>query len=69
MSGSLRSGSYSNAVLETLSEEFAGRADLQLYDLRPIPLYDQDFEGDKRPEPVKRLLAAIAGSDAERLSH
>jgi chromate reductase, NAD(P)H dehydrogenase (quinone) len=63
MSGSLRSGSYSNAVLETLSEEFAGRADLQLYDLRPIPLYDQDFEGDKRPEPVKRLLAAISESD------
>src|SRR2546430_6135851 len=63
MSGSLRSGSYSNAVLETLGEKFAGRADLEIYDLRPIPLYDQDFEGDKRPEPVKQLLAAIAGSD------
>jgi len=63
MSGSLRSGSYSNAVLETLGEKFAGRADLEIYDLRPIPLYDQDFEGEKRPEPVKRLLAAIAGSD------
>jgi len=63
MSGSLRSGSYSNAVLETLSETFAGRADLEIYDLRPIPLYDQDFEGDRRPEPVKRLLAAIAESD------
>ena len=63
MSGSLRSGSYSNAVLETLSEKFAGRADLEIYDLRPIPLYDQDFEGEKRPEPVKQLLAAIAGSD------
>jgi len=63
MSGSLRSGSYSNAVLETLGEMFAGRADLEIYDLRPIPLYDQDFEGDRRPEPVKRLLAAIAESD------
>ena len=63
MSGSLRSGSYSNAVLETLSEKFAGRADLEIYDLRPIPLYDQDFEGEKRPEPVKQLLAAIASSD------
>jgi chromate reductase, NAD(P)H dehydrogenase (quinone) len=63
MSGSLRSGSYSNAVLETLGEKFAGRADLTIYDLRPIPLYDQDFEGDKRPEPVKKLLAAIAVSD------
>src|SRR5690349_1556664 len=63
MSGSLRRGSYSNAVLETLREKFAGRADLELYDLRPIPLYDQDFEGENRPEPVKALLAAIAGSD------
>ena len=62
-SGSLRSGSYSNAVLETLSEKFAGRADIEIYDLRLIPLYDQDFEGEKRPEPVKQLLAAIASSD------
>ncbi len=63
MSGSLRSGSYSNGVLETLGEKFAGRADLTIFDLRPIPLYDQDFEGEKRPEPVKELLSAIAGSD------
>src|SRR5438552_10659552 len=63
MSGSLRRGSYSNAVLETLREKFAGRADLALCDLRMIPLYDQDFEGEKRPEPVKALLTAIAQSD------
>jgi chromate reductase len=63
MSGSLRNGSYSNAVLETLRERFAGRADLQIYDLRPIPPYDQDFEGERRPEPVEALLAAIAASD------
>ncbi len=63
MSGSLRSGSYSNAVLETLREKFSGRADISIYDLRPIPLYNQDFEGEKRPEPVKDLLSAIAESD------
>src|SRR5438132_8545432 len=63
MSGSLRSGSYSNAVLATLREKFAARADLRIYDLRPIPLYDQDFEGDKRPPVVKKLLADIAESD------
>jgi len=63
MSGSLRSGSYSNAVLETLREKFAGRADLGIYDLSPIPLYNQDLEGEKRPEPVKALLHAIAESD------
>src|SRR5262249_7561059 len=63
MSGSLRTGSYSNAVLETLREKFAGRADLQLYDLAPIPLYNQDFEGEKRPSIVKKLLADIAEAD------
>jgi len=63
MSGSLRAGSYSNAVLETLREIFADRADLVVYDLRAIPLYDQDFEGEKRPEPVKTLLSAIAECD------
>jgi chromate reductase len=63
MSGSLRSGSFSNAILETMREKFAGRADLTIYDLAPIPLYNQDFEGEKRPAPVKALLSAIAESD------
>ncbi len=63
MSGSLRAGSYSNAILATLRETFAGRADLQLYDLAPIPLYNQDFEGDKRPPIVKQLLADIESAD------
>ena len=63
MSGSLRSGSYSNAVLETLREKFDRRAEIRIYDLRLIPLYNQDFEGEKRPAPVKALLSAIAESD------
>ena len=63
MSGSLRTGSYSNAVLETLREIFAGRAKLTLYDLAAIPPYNQDFEGEKRPPAVKRLLADIAAAD------
>lgn len=63
MSGSLRTGSNSNAVLATLREKFAGRADLRLYDLAPIPPYNQDFEGDNRPPVVRRLLADIAAAD------
>jgi chromate reductase len=63
MSGSLRTGSYSNAVLATMREKFAGRADIQLYDLAPIPLYNQDFEGDKRPPIVQQMLADIAATD------
>jgi chromate reductase len=63
MSGSLRAGSYSNAVLATLREIFEGRADLVLYDLAAIPLYNQDFEGDKRPPVVQQMLAEIAAAD------
>src|SRR5262249_40862323 len=63
MSGSLRSGSYSNAVLETLRVKFADRADLRIFGLGTIPLYNQDFEGEKRPQPVKALLPPIAASD------
>jgi chromate reductase len=63
MSGSLRSGSYSNAVLETLREKFSGRVEIVIWDLGTIPLYNQDFEGEKRPAPVKALLSAIAESD------
>ena len=63
MSGSLRTGSYSNAVLTTLAEKFAGRADLRVYDLAPIPAYNQDFEGDERPPVVKQLLADIEAAD------
>jgi chromate reductase len=63
MSGSLRSGSYSNAVLETLREKFSGRAEIVIWDLGTIPLYNQDFESEKRPVPVKELISAIAESD------
>jgi chromate reductase, NAD(P)H dehydrogenase (quinone) len=63
MSGSLRAGSFSNAILQTLSEKFAARADLTVYDLAPIPLYNQDFEGDKRPPAVKQMLADIEAAD------
>ena len=64
MSGSLRTGSYSNAVLATLRETFAGRADLELYDLAPIPLYNQDVEDAGEPASVVSLKTAMAPSDA-----
>jgi chromate reductase, NAD(P)H dehydrogenase (quinone) len=63
MSGSLRAESFSNAILATMREKFADRADLVVYDLAPIPLYNQDFEGDKRPPAVKQMLADIEAAD------
>jgi chromate reductase len=63
MSGSLRAGSFSNAILATLRDHVADRADLKVYDLAPIPLYNQDFEGERRPPAVKQMLADIEAAD------
>jgi chromate reductase len=63
MSGSLRTGSYSVAVLSTLSEKFAHQADLRIYDLEPIPPYDEDCAGDNLPAPVRELLSSITEAD------
>ena len=63
MSGSLRTGSYSGAVLTTLGEKFANRADLRIYDLAAIPPYDEDCGSDNLPAPVRELLSAIAEAD------
>ena len=63
MSGSLRAGSFSNAILATLRDHFSDRADLRLYDLAPIPPYNQDYEGEKRPPVVKQMLADIEAAD------
>lgn len=61
--GSLRREAYSTAVLRTLREKCADKAELTLFSLRDIPLYDQDLDGESPPEPVKLLKAAIEKCD------
>ena len=51
MSGSLRSGSYSNAVLETLRDKFAGRADFR-------------FTTSRRSRSTIRISKATSGRRA-----
>jgi chromate reductase len=63
MSGSLRGGSYSNSVLLTLREKFAGRADLRVFDLAPIPAFDESCEHDNSPTPVRTMLSSVAEAD------
>ena len=64
MSGSLRDRLLFECSARNLAREVRRhRADLVIWDLAPIPLYNQDFEGEKRPVPVKAMLAAIAEAD------
>ena len=63
LSGSLRRESNCTAMLRTLQEQLAPKIDLKIFDLRTIPPYDQDEDGERTPEAVRALKAAIAESD------
>jgi chromate reductase, NAD(P)H dehydrogenase (quinone) len=63
LSGSIRKQSTNTAILETLSEKLVRKASLALFPLNEIPLYNEDFEGDALPQPVRALKGAIADSD------
>ncbi|MFM8801221.1 MAG: NADPH-dependent FMN reductase, partial [Tagaea sp.] len=36
---------------------------VEIFDLRPIPFFDEDLEAQGYPEPVARLHAAAAAAD------
>lgn len=63
LSGSLRQGSYSTAVLRALAERLGDGVELRLHDLGEVPLYNQDLDGTEAPAAVVALRAAIAAAD------
>lgn len=64
LSGSLRSSSFNTLLLKSVTELLVSPATFELYDHSAVPLYNEDLEGDCRPESVNQLLEAIDGSDA-----
>lgn len=63
ISGSLRSGSFSTAILETLAENAPAGVDLTLHSLADVPLYNQDLDTDEPLPAVAALRNAIAAVD------
>lgn len=63
LSGSIRSASHNTAVLRTVADAVRDRAELTVFSLRDIPLYDADLDGDALPASVRALKEAIAASD------
>lgn len=61
--GSLRAGSYNRALLRAAAEEAPEGMTIEIFDLAPIPLYNQDVEDEGDPEPVANFKEAIARSD------
>lgn len=63
LSGSLRAGSFSTAILETLAANAPDGAALTLHALADIPLYNQDLDTAEPLPAVAALRDAIAAAD------
>jgi chromate reductase len=62
--GSLRKGSYNVALLRNAATLLPENATLELFDLAPIPLFNQDLEQGELPEGVRIFKERIRAADA-----
>ena len=62
--GSLREGSYNRAALRAAQELLPEGVTLEIFDLSPIPLFNEDVEKEGFPEPVQAFKERIAAADA-----
>ncbi|WP_274365091.1 NADPH-dependent FMN reductase [Paenibacillus thermotolerans] len=60
--GSLRKESLNRQLAETIKDRFNGTFDLEIVDLAPLPMYNQDEEHNP-PEPVHELKEKIREAD------
>lgn len=61
--GSLRKGSFNKSLLRAAAELLPQDAELEVFDLAGIPVFNQDEE-DHLPEKVKEFKAKIRAADA-----
>lgn len=64
VAGSLRKGSYNRSLLNAAREVLPAGLDLNLFDLSPLPLYNEDQEGESTPPAVRRWRDALWAADA-----
>ena len=65
ISGSLRDESHNTALLRAAAQLLPPPAELELYDeLKQVPPYDEDDDGEGAPAAVRHLREAVAGADA-----
>jgi NAD(P)H-dependent FMN reductase len=64
IAGSLRSGSFNQALLRAAVEECPKQATLEIESIRGIPLYDGDLEAQGLPSRVIELKESVATADA-----
>ena len=63
IAGSLRTASFSAAVLNALRLASQETAAMQIHSLRDVPLYNGDLDGELKPAGVAALISAIQDCD------
>jgi chromate reductase len=61
--GSLRQASYNRALLRTAKELAPLELNIQIFDLLPIPIFNEDVEAKGDPESVQDFKKAIGEAD------
>lgn len=64
ISGSLRQGSYNSALLRAAGHLLPDGMSLEIADLTPIPMYNDDVRAHGFPEAVQHLRDQISAADA-----
>ena len=64
ISGSLRKKSFNTAALHAAQELLPPGVSTEIFDLAPIPIYNEDVREQGFPEPVQQFRAKIAEADA-----
>jgi chromate reductase, NAD(P)H dehydrogenase (quinone) len=63
IAGSLRRGSFNIATLRTAQELAPSGVTIDIFDIAPIPLYNEDVRQQGFPAPVEDLRARIKSAD------
>ncbi len=64
ISGSLREGSYNTRLLHAAERLMPEAMTLEIFDLAPIPLYNDDVRREGYPPPAQAFRERIAAADA-----
>jgi len=64
IAGSLRRHSYNRALLDAAQHLMSDTVPIELFDLLPIPFYNEDLEAEETPVAVRMLRHRIAAADA-----
>ena len=68
IAGSVRENSYNKLLLHAVSKLLPPHAELEIFDISEIPLYNQDIEETAFPDEVKEFKAKIEAADALLIS-